>query len=128
MMTVHVERGSDVTFHYALAGKEETAKIHKSDYDHLRSLFDKANPSEKDDDSFHKCLLKLLLRCCSSCSLMRSYNTVSGNVRGYQMASVRGGVYDSEYKAHFGAIGEGGGGEEGIDILHHRAEVGREGL
>lgn len=86
MMTVHVERGSDVTFHYALAGKEETAKIHKSDYDHLRSLFDKANPSEKDDDSFHKCLLKLLLRCCSSCSLMRSYNTVSGNVRGYQMA------------------------------------------
>ena len=62
-MTVHVEQGSDVTLRYAFAGKEEAARIHRSDYERLRGLFNKTNPSKKeDDDEFHKCLLKLLLR------------------------------------------------------------------
>ncbi|KAK8830068.1 hypothetical protein WA556_000710 [Blastocystis sp. ATCC 50177/Nand II] len=54
-------------------GKKEVT-IHKTDYEHLKSLYEQKNPP--DPSSFHACLLLLLLR----------YNTISGTVRGYQMA------------------------------------------
>ena len=35
-------------------------KIHKTDYEHLKSLYEQKNP--EDHSSFHPCLLLLLLR------------------------------------------------------------------